>query len=104
MKSIDAIRIRLKKLIKEEKYDFPFPIKDIAFQDNTLHIQKGLDNKYLKIESSHDGETFTTETDILVSQKYPLSSPMPYYRITPINRHGISGEAVTIKISKEDLK
>lgn len=87
---------------KEEKYDYPFPIKGITFQDNTLHIQKGLDNKYLKIESSHDGKSFTLERDNLVSQKYAVKTPMPYYRITPINRHGILGDAVTIQIPKED--
>ncbi len=88
--------------VKEEGYDYPFPIKGLDFKDNTLYIQKGLDNKYLKVESSEDDKDFTTETDTLVSQKYALKAPMPYYRITPINRHGVLGDAVTIQIPKED--
>ncbi len=83
--------------IGNEKYFKPFPIKKVMFNDNTLHIQKGLDNKYLKIESSHDGENFTIETDILVSQKYKVERPAKFYRITPINRHGIYGDTVTIQ-------
>lgn len=87
---------------KKEDYDFPFPIKAAWYEDNTLHIQKGLDNKYLCIESSLDGESFTLETDTLVSQKHAVKSPKPYYRITPINRHGIMGESIIIQIPKED--
>ena len=88
--------------IEKEGYIKPFPVKEVSFKDNILHIQKGLDNKYLKVESSQDGKDFTTETDTLVSQKYVVKTSMPYYRITPINRHGILGDAVTIQIPKED--
>lgn len=88
--------------IEKEEYHKPFPVKEVIFTDNTLHIQKGLDNRYLKVESSKDGKDFTTETDTLVSQKYALKTPKAYYRITPINRHGVLGDSVTIQIPKED--
>ncbi len=83
--------------ITKEGYDYPFPIKSVTFEDNTLRIQKGLDNKYLCIESSLDGESFTLETNTLVSQNYTITTPKPCYRITPINRHGIMGESIIIK-------
>lgn len=88
--------------IDKEEYRKPFPIKEVIFKNNTLSVQKGLDNKYLKIESSQDGITFTVETDTLVSQSYTLKVPKPYYRVTPINRHGVCGEAVIIQIPKEE--
>ncbi len=88
--------------IKKEEYNYPFPIKSASFQKGLLQIENGLDNKFLKIESSEDGKAFTLETDTLVSQKYAVKSPKPYYKITPINRHGIMGDAITIQISKED--
>lgn len=79
-----------------EEIDMPFPIKNVRNSDNTLYIEKGLDNKYLMIESSSDGKTYTLETDKLISQAYPISSTKKYYRITPINRHGIKGESVYV--------
>lgn len=88
--------------IKKEKLTTPFPIKSVSFEDNTLHIQKGLDNKYLCVESSRDGAIFTVETDNLVSQNYAVTNPKSYYRVTPINRHGVKGDSITIKIFKED--
>lgn len=88
--------------IEKEEYLKPFPIKEVVFKDNALHIQKGLDNKFLRIESSSDGKAFTLETDTLVSQKYTPKSPKAYYKITPINRRGTMGQSITIKIPTED--
>lgn len=88
--------------IKKEKLHAPFPIKNVAFEDNTLYIEKSLDNKYLCIESSLDGESFNTEKDNLASQSYTITTPKTYYRVTPINRHGVMGESVIIKFPTED--
>lgn len=88
--------------IEKEKFNFPFPIKSVTFIGSTLLIEKGLDNKYLCVESSSDGESFTLETDRLVSQNYTVATPKPWYRITPVNRRGVKGQSVTIKAFKED--
>lgn len=88
--------------IEKEKLLAPFPIKSVTFEGNILHVEKGLDNKCLLVESSQDGESFALETDNLVSQNYTVTNPKPYYRITPINRHGIKGDSITIKTCTED--
>lgn len=80
----------------KEDFNEPFPIKSVALSEDSLHIIKGLDNKYLTIESSFDGKTFTLEKEKLISQTYKISEFKPYYRITPINRHGICAQSVTI--------
>ncbi|MGM9550919.1 MAG: hypothetical protein ACI3XA_01550 [Clostridia bacterium] len=84
-------------VLQKETLLKPFPIKDWEIKDNILYIQKRIDNKYILVESSNDGEIFTLETDNLVSQKYNITNLKPYYRITPINRHGERGESITIK-------
>ncbi len=86
----------------KEDYPYPFPIKGVTHENNTFFIEKGLDNKYLLIESSQNGERFNIEKNNLVSSTYSVTSPKPYYRITPVNRHGVMGEGVIIKAFKED--
>lgn len=92
-----------KSSIEPEQYDFPFPIKNVFFEKTDaglkIEIEKGIDNKYLMVESSHDKVNYTTLTDSLISQTFFDESPKAYYRITPINRHGVKGAAVNLTIN-----
>ena len=85
--------------IEKECFHQPFPIKSVMHENGTLYIEKGLDNKYLKIESSTDGESFIVEKDNLVAQSYTPAQLNRYYRITPINRHGIEGPSLKLNIN-----
>ncbi len=91
----------------EETLNEPFPIKSVTFTGNSLHVDKGLDNKYLMIESSLDGENFIFEKGDLISQTYKLDTIKPFYRITAINRLGVHGKPIivnTVQNEKEILK
>lgn len=75
----------------------PFPIKSVAVKDGTLHVQKGLDNKYLTIEASSDGKIFTILSEKVVTQTYPLPERIKYCRITPVDRHNKKGTPIIVK-------
>ncbi len=87
--------------IEREELNEPFPIRSVSFERDdcgvTLFVRKGIDNKFLIIESSEDGKEFETETDSQISQTYKTSYK-PYFRVTPISRHGVVGEPVTVEV------
>ncbi|MBQ8540217.1 MAG: hypothetical protein IJ435_01955 [Clostridia bacterium] len=84
---------------QKEEYDYPFPIMGAEYSNGILTVQKGLDNKYLIVESSLDGKSFITEKDDLVSQNH-TTPYKPYFRITPINRHGVKGDSIILKTAE----
>lgn len=90
--------------VNAETLDLPFPIRSVTAERNggecTLHISKGLDNRTLIIMRSQDNSIFETiATDVFSHTYTDTACPKGdvWYKVIPVNRHGICGDGVCVK-------